>query len=167
METSNKMNEVVQEVQVLESKVEEMTQKAMYWEHRAKKLEAYMNMVDMLNSIDIEAYADTVTAYKTDVGSTTVINWTDGTKTVAIQRGDPMTEKEVGILVCMAKKAMGNKEFHEEFEVYRKMLNEVSQKKSDTPFWDEAMKTENSTYQQVAVKKSSKKKPEKKTTDKE
>ncbi len=39
----------------------------------------------------------------------TIVFWTDGTKTVAKAHGDDKFNKEVGLTVCIAKKAMGNK----------------------------------------------------------
>lgn len=39
----------------------------------------------------------------------TIVFWADGTKTVAKVHGDDKFDKEVGLTVCIAKKAMGNK----------------------------------------------------------
>ena len=35
--------------------------------------------------------------------------WDDGTKTVAKAHGDDKFDKEVGLTVCIAKKALGNR----------------------------------------------------------
>lgn len=39
----------------------------------------------------------------------TIVFWADGTKTVAKAHGDDKFDKEIGLTVCIAKKAMGNK----------------------------------------------------------
>ena len=39
----------------------------------------------------------------------TIVFWSDGTKTVAKAHGEDKFDKEVGLTVCIAKKAMGNK----------------------------------------------------------
>ena len=40
---------------------------------------------------------------------TTIVFWADGTKTVAKAHGDDKFDKEVGLTVCIAKKALGNR----------------------------------------------------------
>lgn len=39
----------------------------------------------------------------------TIVFWADGTKTVAKAHGDDKFDKEVGLTVCIAKKALGNR----------------------------------------------------------
>ncbi len=39
----------------------------------------------------------------------TIVFWADGTKTVAKAHGDDKFDKEIGLTVCIAKKALGNR----------------------------------------------------------
>ena len=39
----------------------------------------------------------------------TIVFWADGTKTVSKAHGEDKFDKEIGLTVCIAKKAMGNK----------------------------------------------------------
>lgn len=39
----------------------------------------------------------------------TIVFWSDGTKTVSKAHGEDKFDKEIGLTVCIAKKAMGNK----------------------------------------------------------
>jgi len=52
----------------------------------------------------------------------TIVFWADGTKTVAKAHGDDKFDKEVGLTVCIAKKAIGNKKNWD--QVFKKWIKE-------------------------------------------
>lgn len=52
----------------------------------------------------------------------TIVFWSDGTKTVAKAHGEDKFDKEIGLTVCIAKKAMGNKKKWD--QVFKKWIKE-------------------------------------------
>lgn len=52
----------------------------------------------------------------------TIVFWADGTKTVAKAHGDDKFDKEVGLTVCIAKKALGNRSNFD--KVFKKWIKE-------------------------------------------
>lgn len=52
----------------------------------------------------------------------TIVFWGDGTKTVAKAHGDDKFDKEVGLTVCIAKKALGNRSNFD--KVFKKWIKE-------------------------------------------
>lgn len=52
----------------------------------------------------------------------TIVFWSDGTKTVAKAHGDDKFNKEVGLTVCIAKKALGNRRHFD--SVFKKWIKE-------------------------------------------
>ena len=52
----------------------------------------------------------------------TIVFWDDGTKTVAKAHGDDKFDKEVGLTVCIAKKALGNRSNFD--KVFKKWIKE-------------------------------------------
>lgn len=52
----------------------------------------------------------------------TIVFWADGTKTVAKAHGDDKFDKEIGLTVCIAKKALGNRSNFD--KVFKKWIKE-------------------------------------------
>lgn len=96
-------------------------------------------------------------------GKTTVVRWTDGTKTVVICRDGDEYDKEKGLLYCYIKKLYGNKgDFYEDFGDVVEADDEAKKKKAAKA--EKSAKDTETTEEKACGTKSMDKKPAAKKT---
>lgn len=100
-------------------------------------------------------------------GTTTVIKWSDGTKTIAVCDKDDTFNPEAGFAIAVAKKFMGNAAFHEAITQIQenitsknaKVTNDnIATSTDNTVTSDESKDTKNVVEKQTDKKTTSKKK---------